>query len=188
MLATAALALMPLAGCSSSDSGRKATTPALTVMPSTSFIGVPAAEVGKPFRFQTPTANGAVNLEITVASMKTRPGSGPKGTVTVCVAGKLANVGSNSYEASDTDAQWFGLDGQQADVKPGTIGDCGGGTVWAGIDQPAPLPGKFVSGTWMYSVPSAPGAIEVTDSAGHPLYRLDYGPQSAQVKINAVGQ
>lgn len=188
MLAGAVLMVVPLAGCSSSDNGGKTTAPTPTVVPSTSFIGVPAAEVGKPFRFQMPTANGAVNLEITVASMKTRPGSGPKGTVTVCVAGRLANVGTTSYEAGDTGAQWFGLDGQQADVKPGTIGDCGGGTVWAGIDQPAPLPGKYVTGTWMYSVPDRPGAIEVTDSVGHPLYRLDYGPQSAQVKINAVGQ
>ena len=202
MLIAAATTVFLLSGCSDSSKPAAKSAPStpcdvatpecLAKTKTTSYVPVPTAKIGQPIRFQVPSANGAANLEVTVKSMRTRPGSGPKGTVAVCVSGKLANVGSTAYEASDTDAatgaQWFGLDGQQADVEPGTIGDCGGGRVWAGIDQPAPLPGRFVTGTWMYSVPDRPGAIEVTDSAGHPLYRVNYGPQSAKVPINAVGQ
>lgn len=204
MLIAAAVVVLPLAGCGNGSDKASAkpvrSTPCDEAIPEcmptakASFIGVPAAEVGRPFRFQVPTAGGAANLEVTVASMKTRPGtdSDPASTVTVCVRGTLRNVGTVAYKADDTDAQtgaqWFGLDGQQADVEPGTIGDCGGGRVWAGIDQPAPLPGRFVSGVWMYSVPDRPGALEITDSVGHPLYRVDYGKQSAQVRINAIGQ
>jgi hypothetical protein len=140
-----------------------------------------------------PSDNGAVNLEVTVTSIRTRPGTDDDDdgghTVTVCVSGRLRNVGSTSVDGATTDAAWFGLDGQQAEVQPGTMGECGSrGRVWAGIDQPAPLPGKYTAGVWMYSVPSQPGAIEVTDTDGHPLYRIDYGPKSAQVRINAVGQ
>ena len=159
-----------------------------------SAVPVPAVTVGQPFRYQMPTSEGAASLELTVTSVKVKPAtsSDPKGTVTVCVKGRLRNVGTVAYSADDTDAQmgakWFGLDGRQADVNPGTIGACGGGQVWAGIDQPAPQPGRYVSGVWMYNVPSGPGALEVTDSAGHPLYRINYGPKSAQVPISAVGQ
>lgn len=200
----AAGAVVLMAGCSSSHDGPRVASPAPKpcekvdgeCLPTTrsSFIGVPAAEIGKPFQFQISTADGAANLEITVTSMRTKPGtsSDPKGTVTVCVRGRLRNTGTVAFKADDTDAQpgaqWFGLDGQQADTEPGTLGTCGDGQVWAGIDQPAPLPGRFVSGVWMYNVPDKPGALEVTDSVGHPLYRLNYGPKSARVPINAVGQ
>jgi hypothetical protein len=161
-----------------------------------SFIGVPAVTIGQPFRYQVPSAEGAVNLEITVRSIRQKPGtdSDPKHSVTLCLNVRVKNVGSTSFGSDDSDAQtqgkWFGMDGQQADANPGTMGTCApnGGTEWAGIDQPAPLPGKYVSGMWMYNVPDRPGALEVTDSAGHPLCRLNYGPKSAQVPINAAGQ
>jgi hypothetical protein len=155
-----------------------------------SFIPVPAVAIGKPFKYQVPSDNGAVDLEITVTSIRTRPGTDEEdGHTTVCVGGRLRNTGSTAVEGATTDAAWFGLDDQQAEVQPGTMGECGSrGRVWAGIDQPAPLPGKYVTGVWMYSVPDKPGAIEVTDTDGHPLYRIDYGPKSAQVRINAVGQ
>jgi hypothetical protein len=166
-------------------------------MPSTktSYIPVPAVRTGRPFRYQMPTSEGAANLEITVLSVKTRPGTStdPKHTVTLCVRFKLRNVGTVRYSSDDTDAQtaglWFGLDGQQADARPGTMQTCDPREhEWAGVDQPAPLPGRYVSGVWMYNVPGEPGALEVTDSVGHPLYRIDYGPQSSRVRINAVGQ
>jgi len=160
-----------------------------------SDIPVPAVQVGRPFKYQMPTAEGAAHLEITVTGLKTRPraSSDPKGTVTLCVSFKLRNVGTVKYSSDDTDAQtgsqWFGLDGRQADTTPGTIGTCHGlGQEWAGIEQPAPSPGKYVSGVWMYNIPGGPGALEVTDSAGSPLYRIDYGPKSSQVHISAVGQ
>jgi hypothetical protein len=156
---------------------------------------VPALEVGKPFRYQVPSDNGAVSLEITMTALKTRPGtsSDPKGTVTVCFGFKLKNTGMVSFSGGDisaaTNAKWFGLDGQQADTNPGTMETCKGlGEEWGGIDQPAPLPGKYVTGVWMYNVPNRPGAVEVTDADGSPLYRLNYGPKSAQVPIDARGQ
>jgi hypothetical protein len=160
-----------------------------------SFIGVPAVVIGQPFKYQTLTAEGAADLELTVLSVKQKPGtdSDPKHSVTLCLNVKVRNVGTRVIQANDSDAQtigkWFGLDGEQADANPATMQTCSPrGTEWGGIDQPAPLPGKYVSGMWMYNVPDKPGALEVTDSAGHPLYRVNHGPQSAQVPINEVGQ
>jgi hypothetical protein len=166
-------------------------------LPTTKVSDIPVlpVTVGQPFKYQIPTAEGAADLELTVLSVKTKSGtsSDPKHSVTLCLNVKVRNVGTVAIDANDTDAQtqgkWFGLDGQQADANPATMQTCSPrGTEWGGIDQPVPLPGKYVAGMWMYNVPDRPGALEVTDSAGHPLYRLNYGPKSAQVPINEVGQ
>lgn len=206
LLVASAVALS-LAGCSSkghdaeADPKGKASTPCDEAIPEcmpttkTSFIGVPAVKIGQAFKYAIPTAEGAANLELTVLSVKQKPGtdSDPEHSVTLCLNVKVRNIGTVAVDANDTDAQtqgkWFGLDGQQADANPATMQTCNPrGTEWGGIDQPAPLPGKYVAGVWMYNVPDKPGALEVTDSAGHPLYRINYGPRSAQVPINEVGQ
>lgn len=204
-LTAAAVIAGSLASCSSKDDGgrpaAKASPPCDEAIPEclptakTSFIPVPAVTVGRPFRYQVPTENGDADLEITVTSLKTRPGtsSDPKDSVTLCVGVKVRNVGTVAVDGNDSDAQtigkWFGLDGQQAEASPATMQSCDPrGQEWGGIEQPAPLPGKYVSGVWMYNVPDRPGALEVTDSSGHPLYRINYGPKSAQVPMNAVGQ
>jgi hypothetical protein len=56
------------------------------------------------------------------------------------------------------------------------------------MDQPAPLPGKYAAGYYGLEVPAAPGAIEVTDSDGSPLFRLNYRRESALVQLDARGQ
>jgi hypothetical protein len=160
-----------------------------------SAIAVPALEVGKTMPLQLPSSNGTTSLDITLTGLKTKPRTSvdPKGTQELCFGFKLKNTGTVAYKADDLTAgmswQWFGLDGEQADTGAGTAGVCDElGHEFAGLDGPAPLPGKYVTGYYNITVPTKPGALEVTDSEDSPLFRLNYGPQSAQVPIDARGQ
>lgn len=153
-------------------------------------IAVPALEVGKSMQLQLPTPDGVVNAEITLTGLKTKPRTveDKAGTRELCFGFKLKNTGTRKLD-SNLSWTWFGLDGQQADTDPGTAGQCDElGHQFAGLDQPAPLPGKYVAGYYGMAVPAKAGALEVTDSDGSPLFRLNYGPQSAQVPIDARGQ
>lgn len=158
--------------------------------PSSGPIAVPALEVGKSMALQLPTPDGIANAEITLTGLKTKPRTSvdPKGTQELCFGFRLKNTGTRKLD-SGLSWEWFGLDGQQADTDPGTAGQCDElGHEFAGGDQPDPLPGKYVTGYYSMSVPAKPGALEVTDSDESPLFRLNYGPQSAQVPIDARGQ
>lgn len=142
---------------------------------------------------QLPTSGGTVQAQITLTGLKLKTaGTADKpGTKTLCFGFKLRNTGSQAFpsDGAGMSWRWFGLDGQQADTDPGTAGMCGElGHEWAGLDQPAPLPGKWVSGYYSMSVPAKAGALEVTDSDDSPLFRLNYGPKSAKVAIDARGQ
>lgn len=157
---------------------------------SSSPIAVPALEVGKSMALQLPTPDGVANAEITLTGLKTKPRTSvdPKGTQELCFGVKLKNTGARKLD-SGLSWTWFGLDGQQADTDAGTAGVCDElGHQFAGLDGPEPLPGKYVTGYYNMTVPTKPGAIEVTDSDGTPLFRLNYGPKSPQVPIDARGQ
>lgn len=142
---------------------------------------------------QLPTSSGTIQARITLTGLKLKPrGSNDKpGTKTLCFGFRLRNTGTQAFPSDGAGLSWtwFGLDGQQADTDPGTAGMCDElGKQFAGMDGPASLPGKYVSGYYSMSVPAKPGALEVTDSDGSPLFRLNYGPKSAQVPIDARGQ
>jgi hypothetical protein len=162
--------------------------------PSSSPIPVSALDVGQSMQLQLPTSNGAAQLQITLTGLKMKPRTSvdPKGTVEVCFGFKLKNTGTLAFQADDgvgLSWKWFGLDGEQADTNAGTAGICDElGHEFAGLDQPAPLPGKYVAGYYNFTVPAKPGAVEVTDSDDSPLFRLNYGPQSALVQIDTRGQ
>jgi hypothetical protein len=162
---------------------------------SSSPIAVPEAKVRQPMALQLPTSNGTAQVQFTLTGLKikARGVDDKPGTKELCFSFKLRNTGTLSWKADDTTAgidwKWFGLDGQQADTDPGTFGMCDElGQQFSGLDQPAPLPGKYVTGYYGFTVPSKPGAVEVTDSQGSPLFRLNYGPQSNKVQIDARGQ
>jgi hypothetical protein len=164
--------------------------------PSTSAIAVPVLEVGKSMPIQLPTSNGTAKLEMTATALKLRHPKGmdnPKDDQ-LCFAFKLKNTGSVAYKANDMTAAiswvWFGLDGQQNDnLDAAVAGACKDlGKENFGFDQAAPLPGKYANGVYAIAVPKAPGVLEITDFDGSPLFRLNYGPQSAQVPIDARGQ
>ena len=157
--------------------------------PSQSGNAVPALEVGKSMALQLPTPDGIADAEITLTGLKLKPrtSADPKGTQELCFGFRLKNTGTRKLDAG-LSWTWFGLDGQQTDPGAGTAGVCDElGHQFAGLDGPEPLPGKYVTGYYTMSVPAKPGALEVTDSDGTPLFRLNYGPQSAQVPV-ARGQ
>jgi hypothetical protein len=158
---------------------------------SSSPIAVPALEVGKSTALQLPTPDGVANAEITLTGLKTKPRTSvdPKGTQELCFGFKLKNTGTRKLDGAGISWKWFGLDGEQADTDAGTAGVCDElGHQFAGGDQPDPLPGKYVTGYYSMAVPTKPGALEVTDSDDSPLFRLNYGPRSAQAPIDARGQ
>ena len=134
-----------------------------------------------------------MRLTLTGLKVKPRTPEDPKGTQEVCYGYKLANIGTTSWSSDDTTSgiswTWFGLDGEMAEPGAGTMDVCDGmGRQWAGLDQPAPLPGHFVQGYQSFTVPTKPGAVEVIDSDETPLFRLNYGPKSASVPIDTRGQ
>lgn len=155
---------------------------------------IPAAHVGQPLPIQFQTETGTVQMQFTLTGMPTRPRTSvdAKGTKEFCFGFKLRNVGTLS--AGEVTAgfgwKWFGLDGEQVEsLDAGTAGVCDDlGHQFAGLDHPAPSPGKFVAGYYSFLIPTKPGAVEVTDSQGTPLFRLNYGPRSAQVPIGPKGQ
>lgn len=153
--------------------------------PSTSAQPVPVLAVGRSMPLQLPTSSGTVQARITLTGLKVKNGK------TLCFAFKLRNTDSKPFpdDGPGLSWKWFGLDGAEADTDPGTAGMCDElGHEFAGMDQPAPQPGKYAAGYYSTSVPAKPGALEVTDSDGSPLFRLNYGPQSAKVQIDARGQ
>lgn len=160
---------------------------------------VPAAQIGRPIRYQAGSDNGAITQEITILRVKTaksvpypdqdytaRPNSGH---MFLCLEIRLRNVGATPGDAY-LGAQWFGLDGKTEEASTALMVGCDG----LGMreddmsGQPDPQPGKYVTGTVIYQVPDDPGALEVTDRDGTPLVRVNYGPKSAQVPIDARGQ
>jgi hypothetical protein len=161
--------------------------------PSTSPIAVPVLAVGRSMPIQLPTSNGTAKLEMTATALELRH---PKGMDNpqddqLCFAFKLKNTGSVAYKANDMTAAiswvWFGLDGQQKENADAAVaGACQ--DLGKENHRPAPLPGKYATGVYAIAVPKAPGALEITDFDGTPLFRLDYGPQSRQVPIDASGQ
>lgn len=162
-------------------------------------VAVPAAVIGRPFRYQAGGDGGAITQEITILKVKTarfvpypdqnytaRPQTGH---IYLCLEIKLRNVGTTPGDAF-LGAQWFGLDGKTEEAAMAAMVGCGG----LGMQdedmsgQPDPQPGKYVTGAEIYQVPDAPGALELTDRDGSPLVRVNYGPKSAQVPIDARGQ
>lgn len=160
--------------------------------PSTSAIVVPAAVVGRPMQVQLPSDGGTVQAEVTVTGMpvKARTSVDKAGTREFCFGFKVKNTGTGPFGNAGFDWTWFGLDGEQVDdLDAGTADICGElGHQFAGLDQPAPLPGKFTAGYYSILIPLKPGAMEISDTDGTPLFRLNYGPRSAEVPISAVGQ
>jgi hypothetical protein len=210
---TAAAIVLAAAGCGSSDhhaagntkpsvaSSKTACDPAGDSCmppdhPSTSAIAVPVLEVGRSMPIQLPTSDGTAKLEMTATALTLRHPNGmdnPKDDQ-LCFAFKLKNTGSVAYKANDMTAAiswvWFGLDGQQMHNSDAAVtGACEDlGKENFGSDQAAPRPGKYATGVYAIAVPKAPGALEITDFDGLPLFRLNYGPQSAQVPIVARAQ
>jgi hypothetical protein len=160
--------------------------------PTSSAVAVPAAVVGRPLQVQLPSDGGTVQAEVTVTGMpvKARTPTDKAGTREFCFGFKVKNTGTGSFGNAGFDWTWFGLDGEQVDdVNAGTADICRElGHQFAGLDQPSPLPGKFTSGYYSILIPAKPGAMEITDTDGTPLFRLNYGPKSAQVPIDARGQ
>lgn len=162
-------------------------------------VAVPAAVIGQPIRYQAGGDNGAITQEITILKVKTAtviayPDQGytPRpdhGHLFLCLDIKLRNVGTTPGD-NFVGAKWFGLDGKTEDAGNVAMVGCDG----LGMHdddmsgQPDPQPGKYVTGTEIYQVPDGPGALEVTDRDGTPLLRVNYGPASAQVPIDARGQ
>lgn len=166
--------------------------------PTTGPIAVPALEVGKPFRYQAGGDDGAITQEVTLLKLHTaksipypdedytaRPDAGH---VYLCINVKIRNVGSTPGDTYTT-AQWYGLDGK---VEEAALAGGAGCEPFGMSDdlsgEPNPQPGKYVTGSTLFQLSTAVGALEFTDRQGSPLYRIDYGPQSAQVKIDARGQ
>lgn len=208
LIAAAVTALVSLAGCSHSSKPTAksasstpcdvATPECLAKTKTTSYIPVPAAKIGQPIRYQAGGDNGAVSQEITVLKFKTAKliadpdadytSKPDPGHLYLCVEVKIRNVGTTPGDAY-LGSQWFGLDGKTAEPSLVAGSDCSPFGMADDLSgQPDPQPGKYITGTTLYELPAAVGSLEVTDRDGSPLFRLDYGSQSAQVKINAVGQ
>lgn len=167
--------------------------------PSSTPVAVPAAVIGQPIRYQAGGDNGAITQEITILKVKTARSvpypdqdytpRAQAGHIYLCLDIKLRNVGTTPGNAS-LSAQWFGLDGKTEQGAVVAMVGCDG----LGMrdddlsGQPDPQPGKYVTGTTIYEVPDTPGALEITDEQGSPLLRVNYGPKSAQVPIDARGQ
>lgn len=201
-------AVLPLAGCGG-DSKPVATsapsTPCDVATPeclaktkTTSYIPVPTAKIGQPIRYQAGGDQGAITQEITVLKFKTAKviadpdtdytSKPDPGHMYLCVEVRLRNVGTTPGD-SYLGSQWFGIDGRTEEPSLVAGSDCDVFGMSSDLSgRPDPQPGKYVTGSTLYELPAAVGALEVTDRDGTPLFRLDYGPQSAQVKINAVGQ
>lgn len=167
--------------------------------PSSTPVAVPAAVIGQPLRYQAGGDQGAITQEITVLKVKTatviaypdqdytpRPHAG---NIFLCLDIKLRNVGTTPGDAF-LGAQWFGLDGKTEEASTALMVGCDGLGMHDDdmTGQPDPQPGKYVRGTEIYQVPEEPGALEITDRDGSPLLRVNYGPKSAQVPIDARGQ
>jgi hypothetical protein len=167
--------------------------------PSSSPIPVPAAQIGQPIRYQAGGDNGAITQEITILKVKTaksipypdqdytaRP---EPGRTYLCLEIQLRNVGTTPGDTY-LGAQWFGLDGKTEEGAAAAMAGCDGLGMREDdmTSQPDPQPDKYVTGTEIYEVPEDPGALEITDRAGTPLLRVNYGPKSAQVPIDARGQ
>lgn len=84
-----------------------------------------------------------------------------------------------------TSAHWVGADGKvvsgietiggvcEATAQPDSI-----------LGRENPGPGQYISGTFSYDVPTdQPGAIAVEDRNGMLLFRVNYAPESATVKV-----
>lgn len=153
---------------------------------------MPVLAVGQSMPLQLPSSGGAVDFQITLTGLKVKAPSNvdKPGTRELCFGFRIKNTSTTPGDSgASLSWKWFGLDGEQADPDMGTSGMCDElGHQFAGLDQPAPMPGKWVSGYYALSVPAKAGALEVTDSDGTPLFRLNYGAQSAQVPIDARGQ
>lgn len=153
---------------------------------------------GKPFRYQTGGDAGAVTQEITLLKVKTATSIPyPDGDYTakpdaghlfLCVEVRIRNVGTTPGDTY-TAAQWFGLDGKVEEPELAAGGSCKPFGMSDDLDgQPNPQPGKYVTGSTLYELSDAPGALEITDSEDTPLFRINYGPKSEQVVIDARGQ
>lgn len=210
LLAAGVVALVVVTGCGAhNDPGpaSKAAAPSKACDPAddscippdhptvTSPVAVPVAEVGKPLDLQLPTSNGTAQIELTLTGLKVKPRTAqdPKSTQVVCYSYKVRNTGTTIWTSEDTHSgvswTWFGLDGEMAEPGEADSDACDEfGHQWAGDDQPAPLPGRFVQGYEAFTVPAKPGAVEVEDGDKAPLFRLNYGPRSAQVPIDARGR
>jgi hypothetical protein len=85
----------------------------------------------------------------------------------------------------DTTGQWVGADGKAESIA----GILGNGCDFIGMedpltDAPDPKPGQYVLGSEVYDVPTnQAGAIVVGDQEDVPLFRINYAPKSAVVKI-----
>lgn len=144
---------------------------------------MPALAVGQSMPLQIPTAGGTARVEITLTGLRTTPAetsNDPQHTRVLCFGFSLRNTGTVAWKSDDATAafdwKWFGLDGQQGDAGTGIVDACREmGHQFAGLDVPAPLPGKTVSGYYDFAISSKPGAVEVADSEDSPFFRLNYG-------------
>lgn len=192
-----AAAAKPKAATTACDPGDDSCIPPDNV--SSTPVAVPAAVIGQPIRYQAGGDSGSITQEITILKVKTARSvpypdqdytpRADAGHIYLCLDIRLRNVGTKPGDTS-LGAQWFGLDGKTEGAGEVAMVGCGGLGMHDDdlVSQPDPQPGKYVTGTTIYQVPDTPGAMEITDRDSTPLLRVNYGPKSAQVPIDARGQ
>jgi hypothetical protein len=109
----------------------------------------------------------------------------------VCVVPDIKNVGTAEGDTY-TSAHWVGADGKVASGIETIGGACEAkGLPDSILGQDNPGPGQYISGTISYDVPTdRPDAIAVEDRNGMLLFRINYAPESATVKVlsNTMGR
>lgn len=102
----------------------------------------------------------------------------------VCLVLDIKNVGTAEGDTY-TSAHWVGADGKVVSSIDTIGGVCEAkGLPDSILGQDSPGPGQYISGTISYDVPTdQPGAIAVEDRNGMLLFRINYAPESATVKV-----
>ncbi|TDD33160.1 hypothetical protein E1287_20270 [Actinomadura sp. KC06] len=102
----------------------------------------------------------------------------------VCAEFKIKNVGSSEGDTTTT-GKWVGADGKVQDLGLIVGISCSSLGMTDSLHSPSnPKPGQYVMTSVLYDVPTQqPGAIVVHDGSNSQLFRINYAPESAQVKI-----
>lgn len=177
-LALAGLALTTGCGSSRAQDAKNASGANAKPAAVPSAEQVPVAKVGVPLHLQLPATDGSVRVDLTLTGVKLKGKQ-------MCVGLKLKNADTKPLVDPGLSWTWYGTDGRQADTGPGTSDQCDElGDQWAGLDQPTPQPGHYVTGYYGFTVPGKSGKVEFTDSDETPLFDVTY-PTTKTTKSNA---
>ncbi|MGP4030053.1 hypothetical protein [Actinomadura sp. 3N407] len=181
--AAAACVLLVLLGCGTeNEASRKANQPAL-----------PTLGEGKSLTVEVSDVTGSIaREEFTLTELKTTESlydetfeqAQPAEGKFVCAEFKIKNVGSTEGDSTTTGKR-VGADGKVQDLGFIVGISCRSLGMADSLHSPSnPKAGQYVMTSVLYDVPTQqPGAIVVSDGGDSQLFRINYAPESARVKI-----